>query len=78
MSVIDLSLPLSNVLRESTQMPHEDAEVSAAATMMLRGELDKEEYIRFLMMLWHIYNTFECSLERHQHHPPTSSMLTAT
>ncbi|KAJ7860997.1 hypothetical protein B0H14DRAFT_554548 [Mycena olivaceomarginata] len=69
MSVIDLSMPLSDVLRESIRMAYEDAEVSPAATTMLRGELDKEEYIRFLMMLWHIYNTFERSLERHQHHP---------
>jgi heme oxygenase len=52
---------------------------------MLRGELDKEEYVRFLMMLWHIYkyvalfspllslltrhSTFERGLERHQNHP---------
>lgn len=55
MSIIDLSLPLSDVLREGTKKAHEEVEVSPAAAAMLRGELDKEEYIRFLMMLWHIY-----------------------
>ncbi|KAF7348317.1 hypothetical protein MSAN_01785500 [Mycena sanguinolenta] len=55
MSVIDLSMPLSDVLKEGTKKAHEEVEVSPAATAMLRGELDKEEYVRFLMMLWHIY-----------------------
>ncbi|KAJ7867974.1 hypothetical protein B0H13DRAFT_2064844 [Mycena leptocephala] len=69
MSVVDLSQPLSDVLREGTKKAHEEVEVSPAAATMLRGELDKEEYVRFLMMLWHIYNTFERGLERHQNHP---------
>ncbi|KAF8139180.1 hypothetical protein K438DRAFT_1880397 [Mycena galopus ATCC 62051] len=69
MSVIDLSLPLSDVLREGTKQAHEEVEVSPAASAMLRGALDKEEYIRFLMMLWHIYDTFERGLERHQNYP---------
>ncbi|KAJ7486166.1 hypothetical protein B0H11DRAFT_2017214 [Mycena galericulata] len=69
MSVIDLSQPLSDVLREGTKQAHEEVEVSPAAAAMLRGELAKEEYIRFLMMLWHIYDTFERGLERHQNHP---------
>ncbi|KAJ7022702.1 hypothetical protein C8F04DRAFT_1137084 [Mycena alexandri] len=69
MSVIDLSQPLSDVLREGTKKAHEEVEVSPAAAAMLRGELDKEEYARFLMMLWHIYDTFERGLERHQNHP---------
>ncbi|KAJ7078649.1 hypothetical protein C8R44DRAFT_836674 [Mycena epipterygia] len=69
MSIIDLSLPLSDLVREGTKQAHEEVEVSPAASAMLRGELDKEEYARFLMMLWHIYNTFERGLERHQNHP---------
>ncbi|KAH9936078.1 heme oxygenase [Fomitopsis serialis] len=35
---------------------------------MVRGELDREEYIRFLMMLWHVYDTLELGLERHASH----------
>ncbi|KAF7298778.1 hypothetical protein MIND_00825400 [Mycena indigotica] len=69
MSVIDLSQPLSDVLREGTKKAHEEVEVSPAASAMLKGELAKEEYVRFLMMLWHIYDTFERGLERHQNHP---------
>ncbi|KAJ6530379.1 hypothetical protein DFH09DRAFT_994523 [Mycena vulgaris] len=69
MSVIDLSQPLSDLVREGTKKAHEEVEVSPAASAMLRGELDKEEYVRFLMMLWHIYNTFERGLERHQNNP---------
>ncbi|KAJ7145256.1 hypothetical protein C8R46DRAFT_1131126 [Mycena filopes] len=69
MSVVDLSQPLSDVLREGTKKAHEEVEVSPAAAAMLRGELDKEEYARFLMMLWHVYDTFERGLERHQTHP---------
>ncbi|KAF7299699.1 hypothetical protein HMN09_00975500 [Mycena chlorophos] len=68
-TVVDLSQPLSDVLREGTKKAHEEVEVSPAATAMLKGELDKEEYVRFLMMLWHIYDTFERGLERHQTHP---------
>ncbi|KAJ7213844.1 hypothetical protein GGX14DRAFT_444245 [Mycena pura] len=68
-AVVDLSQPLSDVLREGTKKAHEEVEVSPAASAMLKGELDKEEYIRFLMMLWHIYDTFERGLERHQNHP---------
>ncbi|KAK7048632.1 hypothetical protein R3P38DRAFT_2870549 [Favolaschia claudopus] len=69
MSLVDLSSALVDVLREGTKKVHEEVEVSPAAAAMLRGELDKEEYIRFLMMLWHIYDTFERGLERHQNHP---------
>ncbi|KAJ6549498.1 hypothetical protein B0H10DRAFT_2128413 [Mycena sp. CBHHK59/15] len=69
MSIIDLSQPLSDIVREGTKKAHEEVEVSPAASVMLRGELPKEEYVRFLMMLWHIYNTFEKGLERHQGHP---------
>ncbi|KAJ7069542.1 hypothetical protein C8F01DRAFT_1326492 [Mycena amicta] len=68
-AVVDLSQPLSDVLREGTKKAHEEAQVSPAASAMLKGELDKEEYVRFLMMLWYIYDTFEQGLERHQTHP---------
>ncbi|KAJ7726560.1 hypothetical protein DFH07DRAFT_1000752 [Mycena maculata] len=69
MSVIDLSLPLSDLVREGIKKAHEEVGVSPAAAAMLHGELPKEEYIRFLMMLWHIYDTFERGLERHQTNP---------
>ncbi|KZT19521.1 hypothetical protein NEOLEDRAFT_1141980 [Neolentinus lepideus HHB14362 ss-1] len=35
----------------------------------MRGELDQDEYVRFLMMLWHIYNTLESELAKHTINP---------
>ncbi|KAJ8080222.1 hypothetical protein PM082_017052 [Marasmius tenuissimus] len=55
MSSIDYSLPLSDVLRESTKEAHQSIEASNGATLLLSGKLSKEEYVRFLMMLWHVY-----------------------
>ncbi|KAH9891550.1 hypothetical protein C8Q73DRAFT_649648, partial [Cubamyces lactineus] len=68
-SVIDLSQPVANILRQGTAEAHERAEHSQGAKWLARGELDKEEYVRFLMMLWHIYDAFERALEQHATHP---------
>jgi heme oxygenase len=51
----DLQQPLSALLRAGTKAAHERAEKSTGAAWLLRGELDREEYVRFLMMLWHVY-----------------------
>lgn len=51
----DFSQPLSTILREGTSDAHEAAEYSQGAGWLTRGELDKGEYIRFLMMLWRVY-----------------------
>ncbi|CDO77145.1 hypothetical protein BN946_scf184657.g20 [Trametes cinnabarina] len=69
MSAIDLSQPVANILRQGTAAAHERAEHSQGAKWLARGELDKEEYVRFLMMLWHIYDAFERALEQHATHP---------
>ncbi|KAI0769036.1 hypothetical protein BD413DRAFT_478063 [Trametes elegans] len=66
---IDLSQPVANILRQGTAAAHERAEHSQGAQWLARGELDKEEYARFLMMLWHIYDAFERALEQHATHP---------
>jgi Heme oxygenase len=55
MSDTTYSKPLAALLREGTSEAHETVENSAGAGWLLRGELDKDEYARFLMMLWHIY-----------------------
>lgn len=54
-AITDLSQPISTVLREGTAEAHEGAEHSDGAAWLARGELDKEEYARFLMMLYHVY-----------------------
>jgi heme oxygenase len=55
MSAVDFSRPLATLLRESTRKAHETVENSPGATAMLGGKLSVDEYIRYLMMLWHIY-----------------------
>jgi heme oxygenase len=54
-TVAELSGPISALLREGTSKAHKAAEVSPGAGWLARGELDRDEYVRYLMMLWHIY-----------------------
>lgn len=54
-SVVDLSEPIAAILRKGTAEAHEQAEHSQGAGWLTRGELDREEYVRFLMMLYHVY-----------------------
>jgi hypothetical protein len=51
----DLSQCISLLLRKSTAKAHQAAEQSMGAEWLVKGLLDKEEYVRFLMMLWKIY-----------------------
>ncbi|EJC99021.1 heme oxygenase-like protein [Fomitiporia mediterranea MF3/22] len=66
---IDYTQPLATLLKLATSAAHESAEHSQGAGWLTRGELDKEEYVRFLMMLYHVYDTLETALERHSSHP---------
>ncbi|KAL1950691.1 hypothetical protein VTO73DRAFT_5815 [Trametes versicolor] len=68
-AVVDLSLPVADILRKGTSAAHERAEHSQGAKWLARGELDKEEYVRFLMMVYHVYDAFERALEQHATHP---------
>jgi heme oxygenase len=65
----DWSLPLSELLKEGTAEAHDNIEHSPGAGYLTRAELDKEEYARYLMLLWYIYDSFERALTRHQSHP---------
>jgi heme oxygenase (biliverdin-producing, ferredoxin) len=51
----DFSQPLSALLRQGTAVAHEKAENSEGAGLIIRGELEREEYVRFLIMLYHVY-----------------------
>jgi len=55
MSAIDYSKPLATLLRESTVEMHDQVAVSLGAKRLASGQLSREEYIRYLMMLWHVY-----------------------
>ncbi|TFK70923.1 heme oxygenase-like protein [Pluteus cervinus] len=65
----DWSQPLAKLLREATHEAHDTVAQSPAAKALLSGLLSKEEYVRYLMMLYHVYDTFERGLDRHSTHP---------
>lgn len=45
----------SSLLKAGTTKVHEEIRNSEGALYLTNGELDRGEYIRYLMMLWHIY-----------------------
>jgi hypothetical protein len=54
-SDLDLDLPISTLLREGTKRAHVQAENSAGAEALVKGELPLEEYIKWLAVLWRVY-----------------------
>lgn len=65
----DLSKPISELLRTETREIHEEIHHSEAASKLVSGELARSEYIRFLFMLWHIYDELERGLFEHRENP---------
>lgn len=55
--MFDYNKPLATLLREGTLEAHDTVAMSPGAKLLLSGELDKQEYIRYLMMLWHVYES---------------------
>ena len=55
MSAVDYTRPLATLLRESTVEAHDQVATSDGAKRLLSGQLSRGEYVRYLMMLWHIY-----------------------
>ncbi|KAI0297672.1 hypothetical protein BC826DRAFT_1000627 [Russula brevipes] len=66
---LDLSLPMSSLIRQMTAADHQRVSNSEGAGRLLRGELNKDDYVRYLAMLWHVYDTLENALEKHASHP---------
>ena len=54
-SILDLSEPIADLLRKGTAQAHEKAEHSQGAAWLTRGELDRSEYLLFLIMLHNVY-----------------------
>ncbi|KAA1469687.1 hypothetical protein DENSPDRAFT_816810 [Dentipellis sp. KUC8613] len=75
---LDLELPVATLLRTGTAAAHTSAETSQGAGWLTRGELDKEEYVRFLIMLYHVYHTLEQALDQHASHPVLSPIYNPT
>ncbi|KAF8518547.1 heme oxygenase-like protein [Hysterangium stoloniferum] len=69
MNGVDLSEEVSDLLRKETRAAHKNADNTEAAVSLARGDLDKDEYIRYLIILWHVYSTLENALEVHSSHP---------
>ncbi|KAG1882670.1 hypothetical protein F4604DRAFT_1742151 [Suillus subluteus] len=65
----DFSLPMASFLRIGTSEAHESARHNQGGMRLVNGELDKEEYVYFLMMLWHVYTELERGLETHASYP---------
>jgi Heme oxygenase len=53
---VDWTLEVTTILREGTASSHDQASNSDAAGWLTRGELDKDEYVRLLIILWHVYS----------------------
>lgn len=65
---LDLSLPLSTLLRESTKIAHTQAEHSPGAIALAGGTLPFREYVRYLASLWIVYTVLEREIARHATH----------
>lgn len=66
---IDLKLPISELMRVGTSAAHTKAESNPAVNKIIGGHMEPHEYVRYLMMLWHVYNAMEIALEEHANHP---------
>ena len=52
---VDMTQPVSSILKAGTARIHEEVEKSKGASYLAKGKLDREEYIRYLMIFWHIH-----------------------
>ncbi|KAG8733253.1 hypothetical protein FRC11_007593 [Ceratobasidium sp. 423] len=66
---IDYTQNISTLLRTSTKRAHDNVHHSELAGKLIRGELPKDEYIYFMMILWRVYNAIEEGLETHSTNP---------
>jgi hypothetical protein len=60
---VDMDQPASSILKAGTTAIHEEVEKSVG-----QFEFDREEYIRYLMMFWHIYKYAFSSISAHSDH----------
>lgn len=52
---LDFARPVSELLRKGTQRAHTNAENSDGATALTAGKLEMREYVRWLGLLWRVY-----------------------
>ncbi|RSH95090.1 hypothetical protein EHS25_000176 [Saitozyma podzolica] len=66
---LDFANPVSVLLREGTRRAHVQAEHSAGAAALLSGRLELEDYVRWMAVLWRVYDALELALAEHSTHP---------
>ncbi|KAH6912978.1 heme oxygenase 1 [Coprinopsis sp. MPI-PUGE-AT-0042] len=66
---VDYSQPLATLLKDGTHEAHDAVATSQGAKLLLSGSLAKGEYVRYLMMLWHVYSELEAALDKHATNP---------
>nr|ODO03765.1 hypothetical protein L204_00104 [Cryptococcus depauperatus CBS 7855] len=66
---LDLREPVSKLLRLGTQHAHVKAENTAGAASLVQGNLELKEYIKWLSVLWRIYDALELGLQEYSCHP---------
>ncbi|KAF8349192.1 heme oxygenase 1 [Amanita rubescens] len=71
--VADYSEPLTTLLRTNIMGVHDSISNSHAAKALSAGKLPKQEYVRLLMMLWHVYSALEQALDEHASYPGLES-----
>ena len=52
---LDFNEKISTLLKEGTARAHVQAETSEGAGALIKGELELQEYIRWLAVLWRLY-----------------------
>lgn len=52
---VDMTQPAGTILKTGTAKIHDEIQKNRGGSYLAKGELDREEYVRYLMMLWHIY-----------------------
>ena len=52
---VDMTQPAGSILKTGTAKLHDEIGKSEGARHLTKGELDREEYVRYLMMFWHVY-----------------------
>jgi heme oxygenase (biliverdin-producing, ferredoxin) len=70
--------PLSTRLRLETRHAHVRAERSGIMRQLLRGEIDRGEYVVLLQELTRLYAALEDALDRRQTHPLVAPLETNT
>ncbi|KAG8736840.1 hypothetical protein FRC10_008812 [Ceratobasidium sp. 414] len=66
---VNYSQPIDVLLRTSTVRAHDEVRGSDSAAKLLSGELPRDEYIYFMMLLWKVYSLIEDGLEKHSTNP---------